>query len=241
MRNEKNEGIISTCMKGVHRATGDILFLPAADDILLPGFLKQALEVMSQYPELPLCCFDNGLLYEDGRKVVDKTLKGAQETTPLSPSQVIKAIRERDFYIPGHAALFKREAFLECGGYRRELHHACDWFLTRSIALSKGAIYIPGLSAYWRQSHNNYTNTCERDRQMKKEIVFSVLRILSEPQNRYLRHAFRTSTAMHNWLKEFFWSLLFRSLKNYDFLFTTILKEIKRIRKRLYAHFNHSP
>src|SRR5882762_4120912 len=55
-QNEKNQGAVYTINRGIDLATSEYVFLAAADDEIMPGFLEKSLRVLAKYPQAGLCC-----------------------------------------------------------------------------------------------------------------------------------------------------------------------------------------
>src|SRR5262245_35900410 len=50
LRNEKNQGALKTALRGLELIKGDYLYLPSADDEVVPGFFEASLRMLAQHP-----------------------------------------------------------------------------------------------------------------------------------------------------------------------------------------------
>ncbi|UGT44512.1 glycosyltransferase [Nocardia yamanashiensis] len=154
-RNEETLPIGENWNKVVWHATGRLVKVVCADDILLPGALAKQLEVMG----------DNGVAICSSKfQVIDET--GAVEETdlglpdllgPRDARTLMRVIVRRgpaDFG-PTAAAVFRRADFDRVGGFRGDLVFPMDVDLFARVS-AFGLFYgLPDILAAWRNSSFN--------------------------------------------------------------------------------------
>ena len=52
VRNEKNLGVLSMCVRGLSLGNGDRYYGAAADDRVLPGAIESLMDMATEYPEV---------------------------------------------------------------------------------------------------------------------------------------------------------------------------------------------
>src|SRR6202022_642054 len=106
------------------------LFIPSADDFILPGFFEKSLRLLAAHPEA-------GLSFAYGSQFDGATGKVRPQATDLSSEPCYLPPREMAARfrgcIPGHTVIIKRAAFAEAGGCRAELKGACDLFVNHVV------------------------------------------------------------------------------------------------------------
>ena len=55
-RNERNRGCLWNLNWGMEQATGDFIYFPGADDVLLPGLFEKSMKILAEHPEAGACC-----------------------------------------------------------------------------------------------------------------------------------------------------------------------------------------
>ena len=174
---------------------GDYLFIPGADDFILPGFFEKSLGLLAAHPEAGLSfTFDSHFDGTTGR-VNPNPSDVSSEPCYLTPAQL--AARP-GVCIPGHTAIFKRKAFAEAGGYLPELRWTSDWFSNRVIAYRYGACFIPECLSLFRDTPASYSTRCWLDRNLKLEMLAHFLRHLISPAYRDVLPFFKQSRLMQS-------------------------------------------
>ena len=123
---EPDEGPADGLNKGFSCATGDIFYYINADDILLPGAIRHAVENFPRLTETDVLC-GNGYQLDKGGAVVRKIF-----STKWSLSRYVygtsNAVQQATF--------FRREAFDRAGGFNIDNHTCWDGELLVDMALS---------------------------------------------------------------------------------------------------------
>lgn len=157
-RHVKNCGHISTYNEGIDWTTSDYMLLLSADDYLLPGALKRAMDLMDAHPGMGLC-FGEALELQDGAG-----------TTPIkvhvdSDADVITMTGE-DFIhlcvssganniVPTPTAIVKTSLLKQLGGYRADLPHSGDLELWLRLAAHGSVGILKSNQAVYRRHTAN--------------------------------------------------------------------------------------
>ncbi|MFL6244857.1 MAG: glycosyltransferase family 2 protein [Thermoanaerobaculia bacterium] len=157
-RNEQNVGVVRTLNRGVSLATGDYVFLPAADDVVLPELLAKSMAFVEKYPQAGICTSLSLAISEDRRDLgVLPVSLHADEPVYLSAQDVAHELARRDSWMWGNTAFFRRDALLEIGCFRPELRAFADGFTHYLIGLRYGVCFIPEPLAAWRRMESGYS------------------------------------------------------------------------------------
>jgi glycosyltransferase involved in cell wall biosynthesis len=143
VRNQQNLGCLPTVRKGLSLVRGDYVFLPSADDEVVPGLFEASMGLLARFPQAGLCCTvstwripERGLEWHMGTGF-------AAQRCYLSPDDVVGVGRRGRLPIPTSSVILKREAVERCGGYPDDLRWHVDWFVTAVIAFRHGMCYVP--------------------------------------------------------------------------------------------------
>lgn len=153
-RHPENRGHIATYNEGLERAQGTYSLLLSADDLLAPGAMRRACEVLDRYPDVVL-------------------LYGAALEFHTQPPQVVKSgapevnvRRGQDFIaqccryvwnpISTPAAVVRTSAQKAVGGYRPALPHAGDREMWLRLATRGNVAELRGsIQAFYRLHDRN--------------------------------------------------------------------------------------
>lgn len=109
---QQNQGLAAARNKGAALALGKYVISLDADDRIAPTYLEKTVWVLEHHPEYAFCY-----------SLVQ--MFGAEETLwKTEPFSLEKALRYN--HVPT-GAVFRREAWIEAGGFRDELHGQDDW------------------------------------------------------------------------------------------------------------------
>ncbi len=152
LRNRRNRGVMATVNRGLKRATGDYVYLPAADDRTLPGAFERIMDLAGRHPEAGMV-FGKVVKVTDGGQVLATfEVTGWQQSCFADPGRFLHEYLEAE--PPTHslcgATFYRRDALVEVGGYRSDLGHWCDTFAARAVGLKYGACYVPEPIMHWR-------------------------------------------------------------------------------------------
>ncbi len=180
VRNEQNQGVTNNVNRLVDIARGDFVYLSAADDFILPGFLDQCMSLLAQHPQAGLCSTLTRVIDEQGQgQGVLATLRISDQPTYFPPERVRKTLISLGSWIQGNTTIYRREAVLEAGGYRAELHSFTDAFLGQVVALRYGACFIPEPLAVFRRMPHSYAHIARADPAVERAMVGAAMRLMN--------------------------------------------------------------
>lgn len=143
---ERNLGVNATLKELLEMAIGDFFFAPAVDDRVLPGMLEKSMALLARHPTAGLCSAQIYAIDQIGLRTkleAANPLGLGPEGYYMSPAQCRTAMRRPDFWVHGNTAIFRREALLAAGGYRKELGYYADGLMHLTLALAHGACFVP--------------------------------------------------------------------------------------------------
>lgn len=149
--NEGNRGVAYTMNRGVALARGDLVYLAAADDQVVPGFFARAHDLLSEHPGAGLVFGQITMMSDEGQPMSLFRPSAWEQDCFVNPSQYLSEFLERElatFSLCG-ATIYCRNAYQEAGGYREELGHWMDTFLARAVGLRYGGCYIAAPVMNW--------------------------------------------------------------------------------------------
>jgi len=154
-RHQKNQGHIATYNEGLLEwATADYSLLLSADDLLAPGALSRATQVMERHREVGMTCGMGRNIWED-------------ETCPLTtepPSFEYQIVSSSSFlqrcFSMGNAvctptAVVRTELQHRLGGYRADLPHSGDMEMWMRFAVHAQVGVLRSVQAYYRKHSSN--------------------------------------------------------------------------------------
>lgn len=178
----ENQGVIAALNTGLHNATGDLVYFGAADDVVLPNFVADALASFERFPDTPFVCGE--VLQRErptGRIKGVKPLSRPSSTLRYFTAEEATALLRRiDFWIVMNAALFRRQELIDLGGFDACLGPFSDSYLARRLAFKKGFCYVPKILAEWHINPKSYSQATARDPDRALSFLEDAKRILSE-------------------------------------------------------------
>ena len=120
-----HEGIARTLNAGVAEARAPVIAVQDADDWSLPNRLERQLEVLRSRPEVAVVGSRMREVDENERELRPRTMFAAGDVGP-------KLMRFNP--VPNTSAAFRRDAFLEVGGYDPRYLYAMDYDLWMRMA-----------------------------------------------------------------------------------------------------------
>jgi hypothetical protein len=147
---EPDEGQSDAINKGIARSNGSIVTWLNADDTLLPGAVRAAVETFAEHPQA-------GLIYGDA-EFVDAAGRYICDCAHVEPFNLNKLIHYGDFIVQP-ASFFTREAFDDVGGLEQSLNWGMDWDLFIRIGRRFDVEYTPKKLAQYRWLGESKTAT----------------------------------------------------------------------------------
>jgi glycosyltransferase involved in cell wall biosynthesis len=184
LRNDKNQKVMYTTNRGIDAATGEFVFLQAADDEVLPGFLEKSLQLLAQYPQAGLSCTIGDWREKVGEDWLNWHMGVGMTDRPayIPPQEVVKLEQEGRFFIPGHSAIYRREALIEVDKLIPKLSLYSDWFATTTLALRHGICVVPEPLAIFYIEPNTFFQNARKDRETNDAAIEHALRLLISPK-----------------------------------------------------------
>jgi glycosyltransferase involved in cell wall biosynthesis len=147
---------IATYNEGLDWAEGDYLLLLSADDLLTPGALRRAAQVLDAHPEV-------GLAY--GRQIIFSSDAPPPVTDPAATESGPRILRGSEFLewccrtgqnpVPTPTAVVRTALQKRVGGYRADLPHTADMELWLRVAAHAAVAVIDADQAYKRTHAGN--------------------------------------------------------------------------------------
>lgn len=153
-RHDENRGHIATYNEGLERARGTYSLLLSADDLLAPGAMRRACDVLDAHPDVVLLY---GCVLEF-RDFPPRVVGSDAASTNLQTGQDFIAQCCRDVWNPisTPAAVVRTSAQKAVGGYRPTLPHAGDREMWLRLATRGNVAELRGgVQAFYRLHNHN--------------------------------------------------------------------------------------
>lgn len=161
LRQPVNMGTVAAMQRGLECAKGHYVALAAADDWVLPGFLRLGLQMLTLHRDVGLFCGDIVLLDQDTGRLLGyrPPVRPMYRAGAFGPSETRQLLARADNFIHTSGAVFRRDALLAAGGFDVRLGAFADGYLTRKIALTSGFCYAPHAVACWHVFASSVSHT----------------------------------------------------------------------------------
>lgn len=176
-RHTINRGHIDTYNEGIARASGDYMLLISADDYLLPGALKRAMDLMDAHADMGLC-FGEALELQHGggmRPLKVNIDAGGRPSTVLSGADFVRlcARAGSNNVVPTPTAVVRTTLLKRLGGYRADLPHSGDLEMWLRLAAHSRVGVVKANQAVYRRHGANMSDAylhdnCLSDLQQRK-------------------------------------------------------------------------
>jgi len=197
LQNERNLGVTAAVNRGVEAAAGDFVYLQGADDEILPGFIEKTLRLLAEHPKAGLACtigdwreLHTGIHWHMGLGMTD-------HPAFLDPSEVLRLEKRGRLFIPGHTAVYRRDALIRAGILIAGLRHYSDWFSTLVVAFRHGICVVPEPLAIFNIESDTYYQRNRRNRESNEAAIEHALELLHEPAYADVAGPFRDSAALY--------------------------------------------
>jgi glycosyltransferase involved in cell wall biosynthesis len=178
VRNSHNLGVITSMNVGMRIAKGDYVFFPSANDRVFSGFFERSMELLAKYPQAALCSAQSRIVRGNGNECVVPLNFRAPDERFLSTEEAQQLLLARSSWILGNTCIYRRDALVQEGGFRRELAAFCDGFIGIVLALRYGACFIPVPFAVWVQSGGGYAERCVSDFAVAEQMWSNAARLM---------------------------------------------------------------
>ena len=165
--NQPNGGVCRARNKGIAQAHGKYILPVDADDLLLPGFITWAVDIMEKHP--------------DAKVAVPKAeFFGAKSGEWHLPHFSLRLLARKNM-IPA-TALYRRTDWERVGGYYETLQAREDWEFWIHMLKDGGQVYTSPQVGLRYRIHKGSKRTT--DRQLKKQIIHA----LNERHPEFFQH-----------------------------------------------------
>src|SRR5690242_10494939 len=156
----ENKGHIDTYNEGIAWASAEYFLLLSADDLLVPGALKRAVEVLDENPDVVLTYgkviqWNDHLLFPD--------IKPA-ETCDWQRYDLLKQLCVTTVNISTCTAIARTKTQKTIGGYRASLPHCCDMEMWLRFAANGSVARINAVQGIYRKHSAAMSNAYYADR-----------------------------------------------------------------------------
>jgi len=146
-----NLGHIATYNEGLEWASGACIVFLDADDMLTPGSLQRACDLLEAHPEVGFV-YGRPLIFRDDPPPVSDTRDGRQAIWSGSKWFELRCMQARNcIYSP--EVVVRRNLLNQLGGFREELPHTADFELWMRLALYSDVGYVWGPHQAWYRNH----------------------------------------------------------------------------------------
>jgi glycosyltransferase involved in cell wall biosynthesis len=178
--NERNLGALHALQRGLEAAKGRYIYFAAADDQVLPGFFRQAINTLEAAPTAGLFCAET-ILIDDatGRKIATRpAVRPSQAGGGLSAKDVEVLLKRADNFIHTGSSIFRRQAVLNKSGFMAEAGSFADGLLARKIALADGMWFMPKPVAIWHIHANGLSRATALDSGKAVDALVALPRLI---------------------------------------------------------------
>jgi glycosyltransferase involved in cell wall biosynthesis len=142
-RHEQNVGLIGTANEGIEWAHGEFSLLLSADDLLTPGALARAAEVMRRHPRVGLV-YGHAPYWNDGEPLPSMTGRWTGTRLWAGADWARTVCRAAQNCISSPEAVVRTSVQRAVGGYDPVCDHASDLNMWLRIAAVSDVAYVRG-------------------------------------------------------------------------------------------------
>jgi len=152
-----NQGAVAASLASLAAAQGDLVYASSADDrVSDPHFFEAVTEALRAYPEAA-GAFGRSTVVDAQTEALLWEMGCAPHAGYLSPRESAEAFFASALFIPGIAAVWRRDQIDRLGGYDPALGPQCDYFLNHALAMLEGVVFLTRTVAVTRHSHSSYS------------------------------------------------------------------------------------
>jgi glycosyltransferase involved in cell wall biosynthesis len=143
---QENQGLSATRNTGTRVARGEFIHYCDADDQLLPAEVGRCLDVFREHPDATLVYSLCQRVEDDGKTPIP------YEWPPLPSGDIFCQLLTSPVgnFVPQCAALMRRQAVLDAGGFNENLRAAEDWDMWLRLAARHKLVFLPEFLARYR-------------------------------------------------------------------------------------------
>lgn len=184
IRNKCNRGMLANFSHLLELATGDYVYIPAADDKILPGFFEKSMQLLAECPQAGLCFSEWERLDDQTGDI--KPIRFGLSDVPIhyTATQFADVMRGKGILFAGVSSIVKRSAMIETGGILSELRWHWDGFSCFLIGLRYGSVHVPEPLALFRYMPSSYSSARLQNQDVEREVLRSMLRLVDSSDYR---------------------------------------------------------
>ncbi|WP_407180104.1 glycosyltransferase family 2 protein [Bradyrhizobium sp. STM 3562] len=152
----RNKGHIKTYNEGIAWASADYFLLLSADDLLVPGALERAVEIMDEHPDVVLTHGECIPWYDDQPLPAIPTKPGYTWTRHDLLGEICATASN---LVPTPTAIGRTSVQKTLGGYRDSLPHSGDMEMWLRFAASGSIARIDAVQGIYRKHAHAMSNT----------------------------------------------------------------------------------
>ena len=151
----ENRGHIATYNEGIAWASADYFLLLSADDLLVPGALERAINVMDANPDVVLTHGQSAIWY-DGLQ--PPKIKIAADYTWTRHDLIEEMCEAVENFVATPTAIVRTSSQQAVGGYRASLRHSGDMEMWLRLAARGAVARVDTVQAVYRKHSNAMSN-----------------------------------------------------------------------------------
>jgi glycosyltransferase involved in cell wall biosynthesis len=157
IKSPKNQGVVATANLGVREATGDFIFLMAADDDYNRRIVEWCRPIVETYPDIGMICGNIATFDADTGAERHFRLPFPQKTARYTADDITAIAKKRAFSFFG-GSMLRRETIIEVGLQRPELKWSGDWLLYLLMGYRRPFAVIPETFIRIRMTASQFSN-----------------------------------------------------------------------------------
>lgn len=169
--NPSRRGVLPNIKTGLDQTTTEYIYFAAADDLVLPGFLAKAVELLDKNPGCAFCSQGSVDMDKDGNLApvgLDSNFGSLQEGF-LSKEEVLEHFSKYSSFMAGNATVYRTKILQDMGGFP-EIGPYCDGVSILILGLTHGACISPYQRAAFRKMDSGYSSSVRKD--IEKSLSF---------------------------------------------------------------------
>lgn len=168
LQHETNQGVLAAARTALAHSTSDYFYGAAADDVVLDGFFEDAMAHTEAHPGAATVFGKVQVTYTDHREPEVQSIPAVTGTAFIAPPMFLDLLHHLDAGFSLCAAtIYRRDAFDDAGGFIAPLGSWSDTFVTRTMSLRHGAVYLGGRGpcVQWNANPTSYSHrTLDREK-----------------------------------------------------------------------------
>lgn len=201
IKNEKNIGLLPSINRALQEAKSDYIVWCAADDFLLPNFLKRSLEVLAVFPHAGICFsqfavfVDKPNTSEENRLYCREKMGAAfdlgERAHYLSPEKLYQRLDRSYLWMSGNTVLARRKYLLEVGGFPEETAWHAEWLSYYIIAMRYGVCIIPEYLTMMREVEKSFSRIGIEQKKEQIKVLINILKYVNSKPMKDIVHFFK--------------------------------------------------